>query len=130
VEVPGGPSGRPVSIAEAGTWMGSATAIEYDSHVKAYIKKNDYDMFKFYFPGGGLQIYSKGNLDLVADLFDSAQKRIARDRSSGSGNNFMFRGNYPEGVYYIQIRVMYHGGQGPYEFILGNGQSNRYNESY
>ena len=79
-------------------------------------------MYKFFFPGGNLKAYSKGNLDLVADLFNAKQEQIARDRSSGSGNNFMFQGQYPAGLYYIQIRVMYHGGQGPYELILGNGQ--------
>ena len=27
----------------------------------------------------------------------------------------------PAGAYYIQIRYMYHGGEGPYTLILGNG---------
>jgi len=122
VDVPKGSADRSAQIAEAGTWFPGAATIEYDSHLKGYIKKGDYDMYKFYFPGGTLKAYSKGNLDLVADLFNAKQEQVARDRSSGSGNNFMFQGQYPAGLYYIQIRVMYHGGQGPYELILGNGQ--------
>jgi len=64
----------------------------------------------------------------VADLFDGSQKKLARDRNSGGGNNFAFRGSLNAGYYYIQIRVMYHGGKGPYELILGNGKDHRYVE--
>jgi hypothetical protein len=78
-------------------------------------------MYKFYFPGGILNDHSKGNLDLVADLLNSKEERVARDITSGEGNNFKITGNYPAGLYYIQIRVMHHGGEGPYELCLGNG---------
>ena len=71
----------------AGTWFPSATTLEYDSRLKGYIKRGDYDMYKFYFPGENLRAYSRGNLDLVADLLNDKQERLARDQSSGSGNN-------------------------------------------
>jgi len=42
----------------------------------------DQDMIRFYFPGGDFICYSRGSLDLVADLFDANGKKLGRD----SGN--------------------------------------------
>jgi len=55
-----GPS-DPMGVPEAGTWMGSATEVRYNSRVQAHIDKGDYDMFKFYFPGGVIN----GNVSLT-----------------------------------------------------------------
>jgi len=109
-------------VKEAPAYTGNATVIPYDSTVHAYIDRSDYDAFRFDFPGGKMRIASQGGLDIVADLLDSKGNRLARD-GQDTRKDFLIEANMPAGTYYVQIRFMYHAGQGPYTLILGNGSS-------
>jgi hypothetical protein len=109
-------------VKEAPATSGNATVIPWNSTVHAYINRSDYDTFRFDFPGGRMRIASRGGLDIVADLWDAKGNRLARDGET-SAKDFVIEKDLPAGTYYIQIRFMYHAGEGPYTLILGNGAS-------
>jgi hypothetical protein len=109
-------------VKEAPATSGNATVIPYNSTVHAYINRSDYDTFRFDFPGGRMRIASQGGLDIVADLWDAKGARLARD-GQDTRKDFLIEADLPAGTYYIQIRYMYHAGEGPYTLILGNGAS-------
>lgn len=115
-------------IKEAPATSGNATVIPYQCKVQAYINRGDYDTFRFDFPGGKVRIASQGNLDLVADLWDSKGNRIARD-GQDTKKDFIIEKDLPPGTYYVQIRVMYHAGEGPYTLILGDGSGPVFREA-
>jgi hypothetical protein len=107
-------------VNEAPATSANATVLPYKCKVQAYIDRGDYDTFRFDFPGGKMRIASESNLDLVADLWDSKGNRIARDGEDAK-KDFIIEKDLPAGTYYIQIRVMFHAGEGPYNLILGDG---------
>lgn len=107
-------------VKEAPATSGNATVIPYNSTVRAYINRSDYDTFRFDFPGGRMRVASRGGLDIVADLWDAKGNRIARDGQDAK-KDFVIEANLPPGTYYIQVRFMYHAGEGPYTLILGDG---------
>ncbi|MCX5805456.1 MAG: hypothetical protein NT010_05220 [Proteobacteria bacterium] len=107
-------------VNEAPATSANATVLPYKCKVQAYIDRGDYDTFRFDFPGGRMRIASESNLDLVADLWDAKGNRIARD-GEDARKDFIIEKDLPAGTYYIQIRVMYHAGEGPYNLILGDG---------
>jgi len=109
-------------VKEAPATSGNATVIPYNSTVHAYINRSDYDTFRFDFPGGRMRIASQSGLDIVADLWDAKGARLARD-GQDTRKDFLIEADLPAGTYYIQIRYMYHAGEGPYTLILGNGAS-------
>jgi hypothetical protein len=47
---------------------------------------------------------------------------LARD-GQDPGKDFHMEKDLPAGTYYIQVRYMYHAGEGPYTLILGNGNA-------
>ena len=69
-----------------------------------------------------MRISSRGGLDIVADLWDSRGNMVARDGQDAK-KDFAIEKDLPAGVYYIQIRYMYHAGEGPYTLILGDGSA-------
>jgi hypothetical protein len=69
-----------------------------------------------------MRIASQSGLDIVADLWDTKGARLARD-GQDARKDFLIEADLPAGTYYIQIRYMYHAGEGPYTLILGNGAS-------
>jgi hypothetical protein len=109
-------------IKEAGRTSADAALVPYNATIEAFIDKNDYDTFRFYFPGGKMRIASRGKLDIVADLWDSGGKMLARN-GEDAGKDFSIEKDLPAGTYYIQIRYMYHAGEGPYTLILGDGNA-------
>ena len=115
-------SPRSGAVKEAGRTSADATPVPYNSTIQAYINRSDYDTFRFDFPGGKMRIASRGNLDIVADLWDSQGKRLARDGQDAK-KDFFIEMDLPAGTYYIQIRYMYHAGEGPYTLILGDGNA-------
>lgn len=118
--LPPQPNTPPGIVAEAPATSAGATVIPYNSTVRAYINRSDYDTFRFDFTGGRMRIASRGGLDIVADLWDAKGNRLARD-GQDARKDFVIEANLPAGTYYIQIRYMYHGGEGPYTLILGSG---------
>lgn len=118
------------NISEAGWGMGDAALVEYNSTIDAYVAKGDYDMFKFNWPGGKFVCYSKGGLDLVADIVNAQGKTVYRgNNGAGDGKNFKIEINLPAGTYGISVRVMYHGSEGNYQLVLGNGAEHHYTET-
>ena len=125
---PVGGAPQSLIIKEAPATSGNATVIPYNCRVQAYINRGDYDTFRFDFPGGKLRVASQGNLDIVADLWDARGNRLARD-GQDARKDFLIEKDLPPGTYYIQIRFMYHAGEGPYTLILGNGSGPVFKEA-
>ncbi len=120
---------QPLVIGEAPTGTSAgAPLLPYNCKVQAYINRGDYDTFRFDFPGGKVRIASEGGLDLVADLWDAKGNRLARDGQDAK-KDFLIEKDLPPGTYYIQVRFMYHAGEGPYTLILGNGRGPLYKEA-
>lgn len=115
-------------VKEAPATSANATVLPYNCKVQAYINRGDYDTFRFDFPGGKMRIASEGNLDIVADLWDAKGNMIARDGQDAK-RDFLIEKELPMGTYYIQIRFMYHAGEGPYNLILGDGSGPLYREA-
>ena len=116
------------TIGEAGPTPADAAPVPYNSTIDAYIDRNDCDTFLFGFPGGKMRISSRWDLDIVADLLDCDGNLIARD-GQDTKKDFSIEKELPEGMYYIQIRYMYHAGEGPYTLILGDGNAARLKEA-
>ncbi len=110
------------TIKEAGRTSADAALVPYNATIEAYIDRNDYDTFRFDFPGGKMRVASRGNLDIVADLWDSRGNMLARS-GQDAGKDFYIEKDLPAGTYYIQVRYMYHAGEGPYTLILGDGNA-------
>lgn len=110
------------TIKEAGRTSADAALVPYNATIEAYINRNDYDTFRFDFPGGKMRVASRGNLDIVADLWDSRGNMLARS-GQDAGKDFYIEKDLPAGTYYIQVRYMYHAGEGPYTLILGDGNA-------
>jgi len=115
-------------VNEAPATSANATVLPYNCKVQAYIDRGDYDTFRFDFPGGKMRITSDSGLDLVADLWDAKGNRLARDGEDAK-KDFLIEKDLPPGTYYIQIRFMYHAGEGPYNLILGNGTGPLFREA-
>lgn len=64
---------------------------------------------------------SAGQLDLVADLLNDRGELLAR--SGADSRQFRIEGDYPAGRYILQVRVMYHAGEGSYELRFGSGNT-------
>ncbi|HOW55183.1 MAG TPA: hypothetical protein PLR60_11080 [Syntrophorhabdaceae bacterium] len=118
---------QPLVVKEAPATSSGAAVVPYNCKVQAYINRGDYDTFRFDFPGGKMRVASQGDLDIVADLWDEKGNRLARDGQDAK-KDFVIEKELPPGVYYIQIRYMYHSGEGPYTLILGDGSGSVYRE--
>jgi hypothetical protein len=123
---PDRPSGGVQHVPEVGQAYAQALKVGYPATLQAHMTHGDYDTFLFDFAGGPFHAHSRSNLDLVADLLDAEGKVITRSRASGGA--FQFNQDLPAGRYGIIIRVMYHGGAGDYELMLGSGAGPRYRE--
>ncbi|MDQ7825116.1 MAG: hypothetical protein RDV48_20105 [Candidatus Eremiobacteraeota bacterium] len=121
------PPGGGIFLQEAPISGTGAPVVPYNCKVKAYINKGDYDTFRVDFKGGHFKASSQGSLDLVADLWDARGRSMARAGQEG-GANFTLEKELPAGTYYVHIRVMHHGGEGPYVLVLGNGTAGEYKE--
>jgi hypothetical protein len=111
------PTASATDIGDAGTNGNDAALVGYGCRIEGRLRQGDYDNFTFFFPGGAFRAFSESSLDLVADLLDSKGQRVAR--SGVDTPQFDLRGNYPQGKYFLQVRVMHHAGAGSYQIHLG-----------
>ena len=124
------PTNTPVSIIEAPTSVTGAPVIDENGRVEGFIAKSDYDTFRIDFRGGLLRVASESSLDLVADLRDAKGTIVLRKgHDDGGAKNILIEKKLQPGTYYIHIRVMYHGGEGPYLLMLGDGKGPLYHEN-
>ncbi|MDD5393519.1 MAG: hypothetical protein PHE17_10925 [Thiothrix sp.] len=106
----------------------TSPALAYPSTVKAYIQRGDYDTFRVEFPGGKFTVSSQGGLDIVADLWDDKGNRLARAGDDAKADFTLTQADLPAGIYYLQVRYMYHAGEGNYSMVLGDGGNATYQE--
>lgn len=127
VTPPQPPTGGVIAVPEVGQAYAQALKVGYPSTIQAHMTQGDYDTYLFDFAGGPFHAHSVSQLDLVADLLDAEGRMISRSRAVNG--RFSFDQNLPSGRYGIIIRVMYHGGAGPYEVQIGPGTGQRYREN-
>ena len=96
-----------------------------------YLSGEDEDYFALNLPTKGtLQLFSSGELDTIAALYDANGNLITEDDDSGLGTNFLISQPLFEGVYYLKVEE-YQSGSGEYtltaEFTPDNiPNSNRF----